>query len=96
MTRSILYYPTIDIKDGDWLRSAVLYWDKIGSIVPTGCEDMLSAELRYLKEQNIYQPVMTRKKYVKSLLRKVYIVYPDYWLILFLNVLMSKKIPICI
>ena len=57
MTRSILYYPTIDIKDGDWLRSAVLYWDKIGSIVPTGCEDMLSAELRYLKEQNIYQPV---------------------------------------
>lgn len=57
MSRSILYYPTIDIKDGDWLRSAVLYWDKIGSIVPTGCEGILSAELRYLEEQNIYQQV---------------------------------------
>lgn len=57
MTRSILYYPTIDIKDGDWLRSAVLYWDKIGSIVPTGCENLLSNELLYLEEQNIYQPV---------------------------------------
>lgn len=57
MARSILYYPTIDIKDGDWLRSAVLYWDKIGSIVPTGCEDILSAELRYLEEQDIYQKV---------------------------------------
>lgn len=57
MARSILYYPTIDIKDGDWLRSAVLYWDKIGSIVPAGCEDILSLELRYLGEQDIYQPV---------------------------------------
>ena len=57
MARSILYYPTIDIKDGDWLRSAVLYWDKIGSIVPTGCEDTLSPELRYLEERNIYQQV---------------------------------------
>lgn len=57
MPCSILYYPTIDIKDGDWLRSAVLYWDKIGSIVPTGCEDILSAELRYLEAQNIYQQV---------------------------------------
>ena len=29
-----LYYPTIDIKDVAWLKSAVLLWDKISTIVP--------------------------------------------------------------
>lgn len=26
--KTILYYPTIRIKDGTWLRNALLYWDK--------------------------------------------------------------------
>ncbi len=29
-----LYYPTIDIKNEAWLKSAVLYWDRIETIVP--------------------------------------------------------------
>src|ERR1043166_3826590 len=29
-----LYHPTIDIKDSAWLRSAVLFWDNIQTIVP--------------------------------------------------------------
>lgn len=28
---TILYYPTIKIKDGIWLRNALLYWDKVSS-----------------------------------------------------------------
>lgn len=32
-----LYYPTIDIKDEAWLKSAVLLWDTISTIVPD-CE----------------------------------------------------------
>jgi hypothetical protein len=35
MLGSALYYPHIDIDDGQWLRSAVLYWDDIKTIVPT-------------------------------------------------------------
>ena len=31
-----LYYPTIDIKDEGWLKNAMLYWDKIHTIVPSG------------------------------------------------------------
>lgn len=31
---SVLYYPTIDIKDSQWLRNALLFWDKIYTIVP--------------------------------------------------------------
>jgi hypothetical protein len=29
-----LYYPTIDIRNEEWLKSAVLFWDEINTIVP--------------------------------------------------------------
>jgi hypothetical protein len=34
MLGSALYYPHIDIEDGAWLRSAVLFWDEIKTISP--------------------------------------------------------------
>ena len=34
MAQTILYYPTINIQDGSWLRNAILYWDEVSSIVP--------------------------------------------------------------
>ncbi|MBN9454008.1 MAG: hypothetical protein J0I42_18885 [Bosea sp.] len=34
MLGSALYYPHIDIDDGEWLRSAVLFWDEIKTIAP--------------------------------------------------------------
>jgi hypothetical protein len=34
MLGKALYYPHIDIRDPKWLRSAVLFWDEIQSIVP--------------------------------------------------------------
>jgi len=30
-----LYFPTIDIRNEDWLKTAVLFWDEIHAIVPT-------------------------------------------------------------
>lgn len=33
-----LYYPWIDIKDEGWLKNAMLYWDKIHTIVPRSFE----------------------------------------------------------
>jgi hypothetical protein len=35
MKRTVLYYPTISIPDGAWLRRALLYFDEIASIVPS-------------------------------------------------------------
>jgi hypothetical protein len=32
---SALYHPYIDIRDGRWLRSAILFWDEIQTIAPT-------------------------------------------------------------
>jgi hypothetical protein len=34
MLGKALYYPHIDIRDPRWLRSAILFWDEIQSIVP--------------------------------------------------------------
>ena len=31
-----LYYPTIDISNEEWLKTAILYWDEINTIVPQG------------------------------------------------------------
>ena len=38
MLGTALYYPHIDIKDGAWLRSAILFWDELQTIVPTTIE----------------------------------------------------------
>lgn len=35
MLGSALYYPYIDIRSGEWLRSAILFWDEIQTIVPS-------------------------------------------------------------
>lgn len=58
MKDTILYYPTIKIKDGYWLRNAILYWDRVASIVPgLEFEEFDSAELNYLMEAGIYEPI---------------------------------------
>lgn len=56
MSQTILYYPTIDIQDGAWLRNALLYWDSIASIVPYESYANLSPELLYLQACGIYKP----------------------------------------
>ena len=60
MAQTILYYPTIDIKDSAWLRNALLYWDSISSIVPYDDYSDFSPELRYLQRCGIYKPVFPR------------------------------------
>lgn len=67
MPQTILYYPTINIEDGLWLRSALLYWDSIASIVPYEEYDLFSPELDYLKQCNIYKPI-----YPNALIDSIY------------------------
>ncbi len=57
MAQTILYYPNIDIKDGQWLRNALLYWDNISSIVPYDNYGELSPELLFLQDLGIYEPI---------------------------------------
>lgn len=55
--RVLLYYPTINIPNDDWLRTAILYSDKVGTIVPTFFdENDLSDEMRFLYDEGLYNP----------------------------------------
>lgn len=38
MLGTALYYPHIDIDDPAWLRSAILFWDEVQTIVPTSIQ----------------------------------------------------------
>ena len=64
--RTILYYPLINIPtSGPWIRSALLYWDNLASIVPRSYDDMrdeqamerYSADLRWLYQERVFRPV---------------------------------------
>ncbi len=57
MKRRILYYPTINITDGIWLRNALLYWDEISSIMPYQNDDFeISPEIQNLMDTHYYVP----------------------------------------
>lgn len=64
MAQSILYYPSVNIEDGAWLRSAILYWDEINSIVPYKEYCDLSPELLYLKGLGQYRPIYPEEIFV--------------------------------
>jgi hypothetical protein len=57
---TILYYPTIDIPNTDWLRRVLLYWDEIGSIVPRNYagENSIefSPEVAFLYDEGVFRP----------------------------------------
>ena len=57
MEQTILYYPKINIQDGTWLRSAILYWDEVASIVPYEDYEFFSDELLYLQRLGIYSAI---------------------------------------
>ena len=56
MSSSLLYYPSIDIRDGAWLRNALLYWDSVSSIVPNEYEPEFSPEIQFLQKEGLYIP----------------------------------------
>jgi len=61
MTRAILYFPYIEIKDSVWLRNAILYWDRICSIVPHESYRTTSWVIDYLCQNGIYHPIYPQK-----------------------------------
>lgn len=66
MSRTILYYPTIEVPtSGLWIRRALLYWDHVAAIVPGGYGNFadenaiqrLTPEMRDLYERGIFRPL---------------------------------------
>ncbi len=53
-----LYYPTIDIANEDWLKTAVLFWDEISTIVPSSIITPYKENTtQYLSDEGILRPM---------------------------------------
>jgi hypothetical protein len=59
MERTLLYYPTIDIPNMEWLYSSILYADKVSSIIPhrEWRQDQFPSTIQFLIDQNQYKPI---------------------------------------
>jgi len=52
-----LYYPFIEIPDETWLKTAVLYWNSISTIVPESITPYTGGAAKLLHEANILSPL---------------------------------------
>jgi hypothetical protein len=53
-----LFYPTIDIRNEDWLKNAVLFWDEINTIVPSSIANPYQENTtQYLSDEGILKPM---------------------------------------
>lgn len=70
-----LYYPTIDINDETWLKSAYLIWDGIRTIVPQSLDGRAyhNHTSQFLEEEGYLQPILVNpsESVVKNLVSKV-------------------------
>lgn len=69
-----LYYPWIDIRDEGWLKTTVLYWDTIKTIVPEGHDTPYESRLtQELSGEGILQPeiVQPRRRVLDELVPEV-------------------------
>lgn len=54
-----LFYPTIDIRNENWLKNAVLFWDEINTIVPTSIIDPYKQQTtQYLADEGILKAMI--------------------------------------
>lgn len=53
-----LFYPTIDIKNENWLKTAILFWDEINTIVPISINNPYKERTtQYLYDEGILKPI---------------------------------------
>jgi hypothetical protein len=57
VNRTILYYPTIQIRNRNWIKRTILYWDVIGSIVPIDFDSppYCSEDMAVLRDHGAYR-----------------------------------------
>lgn len=53
-----LYYPTIDIRNEDWLKTAALFWDELNTIVPSSIDNPYQRNsTQYLADIGMLRPI---------------------------------------
>lgn len=65
MERVLLYYPTIEVPKENWLRQALLYSDKVSSILPYSDESKFPENIKYLHWKGEFKPI-----YIENLIER--------------------------
>jgi len=61
MPNQALYYPSIEIKDEQWLKTSLLYWDELRTIVPESIENPYTTNsTQFLFNEGILRPIRVR------------------------------------
>jgi hypothetical protein len=63
---SILYYPTIEIRDEEWLKSALLVWDKVYRIVPKHHTPNDSDEIKEAIDNDLIRSIVLEEDDLKG------------------------------
>lgn len=66
MRNSILYYPTIEIRDEEWLKSSLLIWDKVYRIVPKNYMPADSDEIKRAIDNDLIRSIVLEDHDVKG------------------------------
>jgi hypothetical protein len=70
MERILLYYPTINFPNNNWLRSSLLYSDKVASIFPFASinDKRVKDETKALYDEQLYKPIFVHRELNSSVL----------------------------
>ena len=61
MPNQALYYPWIEIRDEQWLKTALLYWDELRTIVPESMNAPYTTNsTQFLSDEGILRPIRVR------------------------------------
>lgn len=52
-----LYYPFIEIPSEDWLKTALLYWETLSTIVPRSIQPYRGGNAKFLLDAGVLQPL---------------------------------------
>lgn len=76
MKRNILYYPTIDVPQNNWLRHALLYWDEVSSIIPENLDSRISSHIDYLIHEGEFRAIRPESFFQNG--RRYYDLWDDF------------------
>jgi hypothetical protein len=85
--RTILYYPTISIPSGKWLRQVLLYFDEVASIVPRvvyfsgEASDLLiplTPDIEYLRAEGVFRPIPPERLFLDEEGRESWVQAHDF------------------
>ena len=77
-----LYYPDIDIQNMDWLKTSILFWDSISTIVPESLENPYKQrDTQYLSDIGFLRPLIVHPndRSIKEIEQDIFFILQNFY-----------------